>query len=511
MRFLTRAVSALALTAISLGLVGVGGLRLYQAATTPEASRKPPARERSYAVDTATLTAAHVSPRIEAYGQVQAWRSLEIRAPAAGPVTDISDNFRDGLFVRKGELLFRIDPEIASRRVVDAKAAVAQAEAELVEARQSVTHAQSEVAAAETQLAVRHGDLSRKSTLFAKRLTPVSTLDEARLAVSAAEQAVTAREQALLTAKSRIEKAEQGAERSRIALADAERGLADTSYRAPFDGRLTDVALTLGRRLSQNEKLASLIDPEALEVSFPVRNADIGALLDPASPQKLLPLTVTARLDVGGRDLMVSGRLDRTAAVAASQTGRTVFAKLDGATALSPGDFVSVAVGLPQLSNVAVVPAESASVDGRVLIVSENDRLAEIKARIVRHQGDELIVADVPFGARYVVRRLPYLSPGIKVKPRQAGEAPVAEANPRGSAPQRTARASGSRGQADGDDERVSLDESRRAALIAHVKGDSSMPEDRRTRLLAELAKPAPLRRVIDRIERRMGRGETRS
>lgn len=504
MRMLARALKGLTLTAVSLALVSYGGWRLYDAATSPNKPKQPGQRERAFAVDTGVLQTEKHAPTITSYGVVQAWTSLELRAPAAGPITEISPNVRDGLAVTKGELLFRIDPEIASRRVTDAKAALAQAEAELVEARQSRSHFEAELAAAKGQADVRRADLARKTKLFEKNLVTASALDEIRLALSASEQAVIAKEQAQLALSGRIEKAEAGAERAKLTLSDAERSLADTSYRAPFSGRLADVTLTLGRRVSQNEKLALLIDPTALEVSFPIRNSEFGHLIDPAKPEVLAPLPVTARLDLGGNDIVVEGRLDRPAALASTQAGRTLYARLTGANAaaLRPGDFVTVEITEPAMENVAVIPADAATVDGRILLIGADQRLKDHPARIVRRQAETLVVADVPFGQTYVRQRLPYLAGGIKVEPRGSSA-------PRVAGP--VSEPTGAISQRNSNDEPVSLDEQRRAALIAHVKSDASMPEPRRQFMLDELAKPKPSRRLVDRIEERMTRAESRS
>lgn len=505
MPMLARAVKGLFVSALSLTLVGYGGWRVYEAASRPDKPSRGGARERAFVVDAGTLEAQTYAPKVTAYGVVQAWTTLEIRAPAAGPVTEISANVRDGLTVAKGELLFRIDPEIAARRVTDAKAALAQADAELAEAQQTRQHLAAELEAAKGQASVRRADLARKQSLFAKKLVTASAIDEIRLALSAAEQGVIAKEQAQLALEGRIEKAQAGVARARLALSDAERALADTSYRAPFSGRLADVTLTLGRRVAQNEKLATLIDPAALEVSFPVRNSEFGHLVDASSPEKLAPLDVSARLDLGGKDkdIVVAGRLDRPAALASVQSGRTVYARLTGAhaAALRPGDFVTVEVSEPKLDNVAVIPADAATIDGRILLIDERGRLADHRGRIVRRQSETLVVADVPFGARYVRRRLPYLAAGIKVKPRDTTA-------PESARPVASRTTEGGRSA---DSEVVSLDDTRRAALIAHVKSDDDMPEPRRQRLLEELAKPQPSRRTVDRIERRMNGGERRS
>ncbi len=220
MRMLSRAFTGLILTAVSASFLGYGGWRLYEAAAHSEKPQRGVVRERAFVVDAGRLDAQNYGPKVTAYGVLQAWTTLEIRAPAAGPITEISPNLRDGLAVAKGELLFRIDPEIASRRVTDAKAALAQAEAELAEAQQSRKHLDAELTAAKAQAQVRRADRRRKQQLFNKKLVTASALDEIRLALSAAEQAVIAKEQAQLALSGRNQKAEAGVARAKFTLSD---------------------------------------------------------------------------------------------------------------------------------------------------------------------------------------------------------------------------------------------------------------------------------------------------
>ncbi|MEZ5773664.1 MAG: HlyD family efflux transporter periplasmic adaptor subunit [Hyphomicrobiaceae bacterium] len=533
MRFIGRATTGLVLALVTLGLLAAAGWRIQVATQSADKGSRHGGRERARVVEVLDLAPQSFAPVITAYGQIRAWKSLEIRAPAGGPVTEISRNFRDGLAVAKGELLLRIDPDTAKRRVVDAKAALAQAELELSEARQSRGHAQSEISSAKAQLALRQKDLERKRSMFEKKLGTASALDEARLALTAAEQAVKTSELQLVALESRIDKAEAGVERARLAEADAEQALTETSYAAPFAGRLSSVSLTLGRRVTANEKLAELIDMSELEVAFQVRESDFGRLVDPATPNGIAALRVTVRLDLGGETVEAHGLLDRPAAVVTSQAGRTVYARLDNvaASVLRPGDFVTVTIEEKPLDHVAVVPSEAATVDGRILTVGEDGRLVEHQARVLRRQADVLVLADVPFGEPVVKRRLPYLAAGVKVTAREAGSAEAAGetttapevAHSEGARAAGLARGEGrsgrgrggadgaTPGRGDGGGEDVVIDETRRAALIAFVQKDAGIPDDKRLRLLEELAKPSPSRRMLERLERRMAEGADRS
>ncbi len=508
MRLILRATTGLILTVSTLAILAAAGLHLHASLTANETRKRPPARERAVVVDAGSLERTRISPVVEAFGQVQAWNSLEIRAPASGPVTEISPNFREGMSIAAGELLFRIDPELAERRVIDANAALEQAETEFAEAAATERHIMSERDAAQAEADVRRADLERKTSLFKRKLTTSTARDDAVLALSAAEQNVVAKERELLALKGRIDRAKAGVERARLTLSDAERALRDTSYRAPFSGRLSEVALTLGRRVSENEKLGLLIDPAALEVSFPVRNGDFGKLVDSASKDRLAPLPVTVTLDLVESEVTAEAVLDRPAAVASMQAGRTVFARITGGdvSALRPGDFVSVAVAEPEIANVAVIPADAATLDGRILVIGAEGRLEEHKSTIVRRQGDRLIVADVPFGKAYVERRLPFLARGQKVKAKNAGERPAVGRKPVARKP-----ANAVRDEVQLKTASLRFDEARRAQLIAFVKGRENMPDRVRDKLLLELSKPNPESRIVERIERRMAGQEKRS
>ena len=261
---------------------------------------------------------------------------------------------------------------------------------------------------------------------------------------------------------------------------------------------MTEVEATLGRRVSQNEKLGVVIDPEALEVSFRVRDAEFGRLLAKDASGKLSPLSVKATLDLGGRKIEVDGTIDRAAAVTSTADGgRTVYAKISSAaqSAIRPGDFVTVYVREPALTAVALIPARAASENGLLFVIGNDGRLAEIKAKILRRQGANLIVAGVPFGQSYVKTRLPYLSVGVAVtlrtKETPAKNGPAMASKPRGG----------------GD--MISLSAKRRTILIAAVKANTRMPQARKQRILVMLEKPQAPRRLIERLESRLKGGRS--
>ncbi len=478
MRFLLRGLTGLALFAAALALAALGAWRLTAALDAPEAERARAPEERSVIVSTATLERETTRPDVEAYGEIESRRRLTLRAAGPGRVVDVADTFRDGARVAAGDLLLRVDPADYESRVAEAEAALAEAEADVAEARAGRAAAQIELEAARKREDLRAAQLKRQRDLAERGVSAGSAVDEAELALAAAEQEVATRRQALTTARLRIDRAELAARRAEIALDETRRELDETRVAAPFAGVLTEVSADLGDLLAVNEAVGALLDPDALEARFTVRNEVYASLLGPSGA--LRPLDVSVTLPLGRERFEASGTLDRAGAEA-GPAGRVLYARLEPQAGglLRPGDFVTVTFREPPLEGVGVIPETAATEDGRILILNDAGRLEERRVTILRRARDRLIVADAPFGATYVTERGPQIGPGLKATPRGAQTAP----------------------------ETVALDPRRREALLAYVRTAPEMSEERRAELLSILAEPEAPRGVVERLEARMVEG----
>ena len=87
-----------------------------------------------------------------------------------------------------------------------------------------------------------------------------------------------ARRQIVTQSEARVEQAVSLVSNAKIALDEAQRRLDETTITAPFDGALSDTSVVEGRLVSANERLAELIDPDNLEVSFRVSTAQYAGL-----------------------------------------------------------------------------------------------------------------------------------------------------------------------------------------------------------------------------------------
>lgn len=484
MRFLRQSLIGFALAALSIGLLAyaaqlVGGA--VQDRMTRE-TKAPPARERVFAVGVLRAVPDTVSPTLESFGEVKSRRALELRAAVGGRVIMLSDIFEDGGVVRAGTELLRIDPADAQADFERAEADMLDAEAEVRDAERSIALARDEVAAAQDQLDLRRRVYARQVDLAARGVGTAASVETAELAVSSAVQAQLSRRQAASQAEARMDQTQTRLARARIALDEMRRALADTALEAPFDGTLSETNVVQGRLVSANEKLAVLIDPNTLEVSFRVSTAQYARLLDDVGA--LAPAPVTVTLDVSGIDLQAQGIISRAgAAVGEGQTGRLVFARLDQSPGFKPGDFVTVHVQEPPLENVVRLSAAAVDSTGTVLVLGEDNRLEAIEIEVLRRQGDDVLVRGAGLAGREVVEtRSPLLGAGISVRPLRADQT-----------------------SADTEPEMLELTAERRAKLVAFVEANQRMPAEAKARVLARLSEARVPASMVARLEGRMG------
>ena len=513
MRFLARSLAGVFLTALTIGiLLFAGGLMMasVQDRMAREGGGRP-TEERVLTVRTLVVEPTTITPVLEAFGELRARRALEVRAPAAGRVVELAPAFEEGGRVRAGQLLVAIDPSDARAALDRARADASDAEVERRDAARSLTLARDELAAAEAQADLQARALERARSLAGRGVGTEAAIETAELAASAADQAVLSRRGAVAAAEARADQAEARIERAAIDVAEADRGLADTEVRAAFGGVLADVATIEGGLVSLNEQLARLVDPDRLEVEFRLSAAQYARLLDEGGALVGAPVEVS--LGVSGMDLGTAGRISREGAdVGEGRTGRTLYAALEPAPGLRPGDFVRVSVVEPPLDDVARLPATALGADDTVLVLGEDDRLEVAEATLMRRQGDDVLVRAPGLAGREVVaERSPLLGPGIKVSPVR----PEPEATPEPE-PEATPAAADDAGAPvvpeaqpavllAGAPDTVALSEERRARLRAFVEASVAMPEEDRARTLAELDRAEVPAATVERLERRMG------
>lgn len=232
------------------------------------------------AVSTASATLREVSAGFEETGSFVADESSDIATAVAGLVTATPVNVGD--FVTRGQVICELDHRDAQLKLDQARAqldeaiaAVRQAQSRIglnanrafdanlvpevaaAKANYESAQAQARLAAADAKRyenLVKTGDVSRSA--FEKARTQQETADAQ---TNAARQQYEAALNAARQSYNAVETSQASLEGMRAMLAQAEKGLADTTIRAPFDGYISARPVAAGEHVALTDKIATLV------------------------------------------------------------------------------------------------------------------------------------------------------------------------------------------------------------------------------------------------------------
>jgi multidrug efflux pump subunit AcrA (membrane-fusion protein) len=354
--------SALALIAALLLLAGCS-----KQAATPVAAAEGPKR---VTVPVAQATTRTVPAGFDVTGAFVAEESSDIAPHVPGRV--IATPVNAGDFVRQGQVIAEFEHRDAQLRVDQAKAQLNQATAAMRQAQSRIGYGGNgafdpsqmpEVAAAnaayqsaKAQAKLAAADANRFAALVATGDVSRSNFEKVRTQQETADaQANAARQQyeaALNGARQAwggVEGSQAAVEAARAQLAQAEKSLADTTIRAPFDGFISDRPVAAGEHVGLANKLATIvkIGSMKLELQTPEQRAS----------QVKTGMTVTARV-AAWPDRVFTGKV--TAVNPSVNPASRIFlveARFDNPKSeLRPGMFSTARIQLPGGESAVFVP-----------------------------------------------------------------------------------------------------------------------------------------------------------
>jgi RND family efflux transporter MFP subunit len=346
------------------------------------------------------VTVAHpveqpVTEYLEVTGNTAPVNQVDLVARVQGFLQEI--HYKDGDTVKKGTVLFTIEPEPYQAKVDQMKAAEAAAAATLKQA---------------------EAEYKRQSDLAAKDFASKSTLD-----------------QALATRDSGLANLDQAKANTR----SAQINLDYTQVTAPFDGIVTAHLVSVGELVGTSPtQLAAIVQLDPIYVNFNISEQDVLRVRAEMKRRGLTPADLKkVEVEVGLQSetgYPHKGLLDYAAPTVTTATGtlpvRGVLPNAD--RALLPGYFVRVRVPVRQQETALLVPDVALGSDqgGRYVLVVNGDNVVEQRKVDVGQSVDHMVVIDSGLKAddRVVVAGVIRAIPGEKVDPQmQAAAAPAAK------------------------------------------------------------------------------------
>jgi len=372
-------------------------------------------------VRVATADTRDVAMTANTLGTVLANSVVTIKSQVDGPL--LAAMFKEGQMVKKGDLLFRIDP--------------APFEAALRQSQATVARDQAQYASAQAD-ADRAVMLADRGIVSAQQRDQLVATAKALAASIAADQAA--------------------AERAQL-------NLGYTTIRSPIDGKTGAYLVFAGNQVHANDAggLVTITQIQPVKIAFNLPQGDLPQLQDRMREDQLT-VGVRVRKDsvavAGGpaeqSDQELSVKVDFIGNTVDDRTGtielRATFQNPE--LRLVPGELVDISVNLETLKQVVTVPHDALNVGQNVnyVFVVDKDKKAQMRQVNVLYQ-DQVIAAlgsGVQAGDQVVTDGQLRLTPGVTVDvlpaPGEAGARAGAQAQP----PQDAARPEGAAAQAGG-------------------------------------------------------------
>lgn len=334
-------------------------------------------------------------------GNTQAVDQVQLDARVEGFLTSI--HFKDGDYVKKGDLLFIIEQDVYKSKVQQAEGQLAAAQAQLLRAGQ---------------------EYDRQVSLLKQNATAKSEVEKWKAERDAAE--------------ANIVEAKASLELARI-------NLGYTRVMAPFDGRMDRHLITPGNLVGAGKPtaLAVITRMDPIYAYFTLNERDLVRLMDKGQGKQQANYReavapVFAGIE-GAEDYPYEGRLDFVSTGLDPNTGtillRAVYKNPRSATgvpAMVPGMFVRLRIPIDVREKALLVSDRALGVDqgGRyLLVVSDKDVVEQRPVKVGANlNGMRVIEEGLKADDWVVVSGIQRARPGAKVTPVKEGAAPAAAA-----------------------------------------------------------------------------------
>lgn len=354
-------------------------------------------------VTAASVVQKTVPVQTRSIGNVEAYSTVQVKAQVGGELTKV--HFTEGQFVKKGDMLFTIDPR-------PLEAAINQVEANIQKDVALVKQAQATLAKDSAQARNAEVEAHRYADLLEKGVVSNEQYDQFRTSFEALEATVSAD-------KAAINSAEQAVKADQANLANARLQLAYCYIRSPIDGRTGSLIIHQGNLIKANDVPIVVIEQvEPIRVSFSVPEQQLGEIKQHSDEGTLKVEAVIA----GQEQQPLTGTLSFLDNTVDPTTGTI---KLKGLFSnpekrLWPGQFISMVLTISMQPDAIVVPSHAVQQgqSGTYVFVIKPDSTVESRPVVAGRalEGETVIEKGLSPGESVVTDGQLRLVPGAKVE-----------------------------------------------------------------------------------------------
>ncbi|MEW6989196.1 efflux RND transporter periplasmic adaptor subunit [Colwelliaceae bacterium 6441] len=325
------------------------------------------------------VTVAPLTLSVDSYGIVKPKYETEIVAQVSGQIVELSEAFLRGGFVKKGQLLARIDPNDYEAALIDADATLASAMAALEQER-----AKGKVAAQEW-----------------KRI------------IDASPTKLSLRKPQLAQELARVKAAQASVLR-------AKRNLERTELKAPYNAMIESRTIGLGSFVGTGSKVGKVLSTAMAEIRLPVADNQLQFLVEQGKNASVSLVGTFAGVETTwqakvARSEGVIDNKSRMSYLVAEIKDPYVLEEGSEKTPIRFGSYVNAKILGVELAKATILPRYLVD-NNRVAILNNESKLHYVDIDIVRQVGADVIVSKgLVSGDQLIVSALDYPVDGMKL------------------------------------------------------------------------------------------------
>ena len=358
-------------------------------------------------VEIAAATTMDVPVQIKSIGNVESISAVAVRSQVEGTLQAV--HFTPGQEVKKGDLLFTIDPRPLQAMVAQASANLAKAVAAVDQGRQVLTKDQATATNARTIM-------RRDATLVESGVISREEYDNAVAASKSADATVGA-DQSAINSLSAAAKAEQANVRN------AQVQLSYAVIRAPISGKTGNLVVTTGNLVRANDTtpLVTITQSSPIYVTFTVPAPDFFRIREysgHADFRTEVSIPGSSQPSQQGKLSLIDNTVDTTTGTIRL---KATFENTDGL--LYPGLFTNVVLTLGTQHDAVVIPAQAVQIgqDNSFVYAVKPDMTVEVRNVKTGTPYNDMIVIDdgIKPGEKVVTDGQLRLVPGATVQAKE--------------------------------------------------------------------------------------------
>jgi membrane fusion protein (multidrug efflux system) len=358
-------------------------------------------------------------------GTLDGMVNAAIKAQVTGYL--LTQNYTEGSFVKKGQLLFEIDPRPFQAALDQAQGQLSQANGQLAQAKAQLVQAQAQVAQAQANQRRTQLDVDRYTPLARQQAITQQDLDNATQNNLSAQAQVEAAAAQVETAKAQIQAAGAAVEAAKAAVEAARVNLGFTRLTSPIDGIAGKAQVQIGNLVSPaGGPITTVSTLQPIKAEFTVSEQEYLKFRQRANDLGRLRLELIladgATYPQPGKFLFADRQVDQS-------TGAILLIGQfpNPGNLLRPGQYAKVRAAVGTQQNALLVPQRAVTeMQGnyQVAVVNDDNKVAIANVKVGDRVGSLWMIDEgLKPGQRVIVDGAMKVGPGVQVNPKAFAQA----------------------------------------------------------------------------------------